>query len=162
MLRKYTALFPFDVALWEDISHRTLAAFRQAFIQGPGTNFEVLASLDQSPSVLRFWKVSRVSLFTHELCICRGCIANWPGDLNYILCFLEDFLPPSQPTLLAHTSQDPLLSQAFLKLAMSELRAMTVRTSLWVILCSNAPSRWELSVLKTPFEPGLHKEWMHV
>lgn len=108
MRRKYTALFPFDVALWEDISHRTLAAFRQAFIQGPGTNSEVLASLDQSPSVLRFWKVSRVSLFTCELCVYRGCIANWPGDLNYILCFLEDSLPPSPPTLLAHTSQGPL------------------------------------------------------
>ena len=53
MRRKYTALFPFDAALWEDISHRTLAAFRQAFRQGPGTHFEVLTSLDQSPSVLK-------------------------------------------------------------------------------------------------------------
>jgi hypothetical protein len=41
MRRKYTALFPFDAALWEDISHRTLAAFRQAFRRGPGTDLEV-------------------------------------------------------------------------------------------------------------------------
>ena len=53
MRRKYTALFPFDAALWEDICHRTLAAFRQAFRRGPGTDLEVLTSLDQSPSVLK-------------------------------------------------------------------------------------------------------------
>lgn len=159
MLRKYTAPFPFDVTLQEDIIHRTSAALRQAFIQCLQNNFEDSDLSGPKSICLKVLESWSILIFTHEICVYRGCIANMPKDLNYILVFPRE-LSTTKPTHPSDPHLQDLLSRVSLKPGMSEIRVWTVWTysELFCSLCA-IPLR--VKGPENTFEPRLHKECLH-